>query len=427
MKSIASALLFVFAFQLLSNPAPPNSLGELNKYWCNLEAIPISNHALAKMTEAEIIEFHLNAVIDSLQRVELSTLRSDQKQKRENLLRVLQKYADDQLFPKNTFHRERTPYFIDKYGTACAVGHLIIESGHRDLADKISSEMNYSYLEDMPYPEISKWAEEHGFSIDELKWIQPTYGPNCQPGSAIDACDSSGCGCLLPDLNSWPQNWASYTVEYNDGNGWVVDSNLYWYYWCARVGDHRFTVTDSNNQQTTFIYNIGVIDYQVDTMVTSLGNAPCNGLLKSRSNKDYPSLHFQLHDSLANYVNSDSLYFDNLCPGNYRLRVTDLLYQCSSRWYNIHIPTSVTDLEEPVQDLTKLSLWPNPCKDVLSIELPFSQRVEIKIYNNGGQVVRCFSTAQKLNKVKIADLKEGYYYVQISGSNLSYSSPFVKL
>ncbi|MEX1132389.1 MAG: hypothetical protein WEC15_04120, partial [Flavobacteriales bacterium] len=91
------------------------------------------------------------------------------------LLGALHSYADRGLFPMNDLVPGRSPVFIDRLGNACAVGHLMISSGHAQLAEDISTEMNLAYVHDIALPEVAAWASTHGFTIDELAWIQPTY------------------------------------------------------------------------------------------------------------------------------------------------------------------------------------------------------------------------------------------------------------
>ncbi|MBX2974270.1 MAG: T9SS type A sorting domain-containing protein, partial [Flavobacteriales bacterium] len=84
--------------------------------------------------------------------------------------------------PQNHVLPYRNPIFIDPHGTACAVGQLMIESGHRDLAERIDAAMETGYLAEIIADErftapVSAWATEHGFTADELAWIQPGYSP----------------------------------------------------------------------------------------------------------------------------------------------------------------------------------------------------------------------------------------------------------
>jgi hypothetical protein len=51
----------------------------------------------------------------------------------------------------------------------------MISSGHAALAERIHQEMNLAYIHSIALPEVAVWAKDHGFTIDELAWIQPTY------------------------------------------------------------------------------------------------------------------------------------------------------------------------------------------------------------------------------------------------------------
>ena len=73
--------------------------------------------------------------------------------------------------------RYEVRYFIDDFGVHCAVGYLIEQSGNGDLALEISEKFNYNYIEDIPSSKMLDWAEKFGFTVDELKWIQPGYPP----------------------------------------------------------------------------------------------------------------------------------------------------------------------------------------------------------------------------------------------------------
>jgi hypothetical protein len=132
--------------------------------------------------EAERIATHLHMVRERLMARMPEGLSAEQQAERTQLLDRLAHYADEGRFPQNHVLPYRNPVFIDPYGTACAVGWLMIESGHRTLAEEISDAMNLAYVMDMPgtpqWPAIATWASEHGFGADELAWIQPGYPPS---------------------------------------------------------------------------------------------------------------------------------------------------------------------------------------------------------------------------------------------------------
>ena len=188
-----TTLLFtalVLSTAALCATLPPNTsatialhMREVNAQWNVQDPIAgTSQHAIAFGSEAARIAMHLHLVREQLAARKVLRLSAEQRNNREQLLGRLEAYADRGIFPQNELLSYRNPVFIDHYGTACAVGQLIIESGHRDLSERLSKEMNHGYVLDMPasqlWPEVAAWANEHGFTAQELAWIQPTYSPN---------------------------------------------------------------------------------------------------------------------------------------------------------------------------------------------------------------------------------------------------------
>jgi len=97
--------------------------------------------------------------------------------------KTLRKYKDAGSFPLNdTYSTSRTPIFIDRFGTPCAVAHLMNESGAQDLANEINKKHHAGYLSDIAKdielrPKIVRWAQENGYTIEDLALIQPGYTP----------------------------------------------------------------------------------------------------------------------------------------------------------------------------------------------------------------------------------------------------------
>lgn len=161
------------------NPTPTiqEQLCLLNKYW---QAVDIQNPILQKRTLISdwenLIQLHLELVENHLRNKDVSYLSLDQQEKRLAGLDILKDYWQEGRFPQNTQHPNQIiPYFIDDFNTACAVGHILRETGGNELAEKIKRENNYAYIEDMEYGELLEWAEEFGFEEEELRWIQPGY------------------------------------------------------------------------------------------------------------------------------------------------------------------------------------------------------------------------------------------------------------
>ena len=153
-------------------------LCDLNKYWLEIQPVESFYFEEVRFKDHEdLIKTHLELVEKYLRSNPPVELNNDQALKRSAGLDILNKYWNQARFPQNKFHADLRPYFIDDENTACAVGHIMRESGGVKLAEKISQTSNYAFIEDMNFEELPDWADEMGFSILELKWIQPSYGP----------------------------------------------------------------------------------------------------------------------------------------------------------------------------------------------------------------------------------------------------------
>jgi hypothetical protein len=152
-------------------------LSEINKEWLKHKEIsPLGS--ISFNSDVDRIQLHLNLVIGHLKVNVPSDFNSKQFSNRQILLEKLQQYADHKVFPVNKYHAVRQPYFVDEIGTNCAVGQMIYDSGFKDLVAKISQEHNYDYIADIHTAGLQEWANEFGFTLNELKWIQPTYNPS---------------------------------------------------------------------------------------------------------------------------------------------------------------------------------------------------------------------------------------------------------
>ena len=77
---------------------------------------------------------------------------------------------------------------------------------------------------------------------------------------------------------------------------------------------------------------------------------------------------------------------------------------------------------------TYFSLYPNPVKDVLTVD--FKQTIEVKsinIYNTLGQLVLVVPNAQDTNAVDVSNLTSGNYFIKINSDKGASTSKFIKL
>jgi MYXO-CTERM domain-containing protein len=122
------------------------------------------------------IERHLERVAQQLAQTEPVDLSPEQHQRRLESLEVLEAYRRAGEFPHNTERPgERVPVFRDREGRDCAVGALIRASGEGALADTVNARWHLDRVPEMQEPALLVWAQEHGFTEQELAEIQPSY------------------------------------------------------------------------------------------------------------------------------------------------------------------------------------------------------------------------------------------------------------
>jgi hypothetical protein len=156
------------------------------------------------------IRAHLLDVVEALGALDVAHLSPELAARRSQHLVVLTAYAHAGVFPQNDVLPYPTPVFIDRAGRACAVGHLMIESGARELAERIAADELTGYVPELQTPGILEWISASGLTAEECARIQPTYGP-CQDwfNESYLWAYSESCHPSTPNSTGWfPQFWA---------------------------------------------------------------------------------------------------------------------------------------------------------------------------------------------------------------------------
>jgi len=398
---------------------------QLNNYWSVFSPQHQFQEEGKLLNEKELIQLHLFSVEAHLRNNTPTNLNAAQKSKRLQLLDELKAYAANGVFPINSYHSKRTPYFIDNYGTACAVGQLIIQSGHSSLAHKVAQEDNYAYIENMSYPAIDKWADVHGFSELELRWIQPSYTPFCELGTVKDPLCKGQNGCinlnyqadaLIPPFKE--------KFEFNNGEGWKLDSNgTYMDFQGARVGDHRITVTDSMNTEKIYTVTINnAPEKTIDTLVTPPSSANhCDGNIQLTFNKGEKPFELTLMNQSINYFSQNvNGYFDSLCVGTYTIVIYDSNYCQHTKGITINHSTSL-----PEHDVRKLAeVFPNPFSNQLHIRSNGLRSYEYKLYTLTGKLIK--EGDLKTLKINTESLQEGIFFIELSNGINRFSQKIIK-
>ena len=130
--------------------------------------------------ERSRIQEHLARVARLMRAAPTSDLTDRQRKARDVALTWLDEYRAAGVFPHNHVDRDGpVPVFVDPHGTPCAVGYLMLRSGHDDLVEEIVSTDNLIRVGELRDDErVRAWLDKHGITLAEAALIQPWYNPS---------------------------------------------------------------------------------------------------------------------------------------------------------------------------------------------------------------------------------------------------------
>lgn len=398
-----------------SNPTVKEQLENLNQCWKdkNFDDQILKERILLK-DEIKLIQTHLSLVEQKLRDKNTDNLSTEQKTNRLKCLDILHDYWINGAFPKNLYHNKRTPYFIDNFGTACAVGQLIISSGCEDFAKKISNESNYLYIKELneKYSDLKNWADTYGFTIDELAWIQPGYV----------ICDTA---CNLSASISASGGQSPYTYLWNPSGQTSMSATGLCpatSYTCTVVDALGDTVAPSNCmivfQATVSMGNVLSIPSAspVYFSVSSTNdNGTCNGTATATPTSGTPPYSYYWNPS-----GQITQTATGLCQGTYTVVVTDLNSCSSVNIVTVNLTTGITETKN-----YSFILFPNPATDKLFTSFE-NLPSKVTIYNTLGEIVLVQLLVDVGAYIDISSLDNGVYFITIESSSVTTRQKIIK-
>jgi hypothetical protein len=124
------------------------------------------------------IQAHFDSVLGELRAVDLRALDAGRREKRSELVTVLEAYRNRGVFPHNYDVPERpTPTFIDpKTNVRCAVAHLVDYTGRGDIVTRVAAANNHVYVMELGADTaFAGWLDHHGITLAEAARIQMPY------------------------------------------------------------------------------------------------------------------------------------------------------------------------------------------------------------------------------------------------------------
>ena len=190
---------------------------------CLLVAAEAGSGPPDSAVERARIQAHLARVARLMRSAPTSHLTEQQQEARDVALMWLGEYRAAGVFPHNHVHPDgRVPVFVDPHGTPCAVGYLMLRSGHHDLVEEIVRTNNLIRVRELRDDErVRAWLEAHGITLEEAALIQPQYGPSPPPAQPTPV--ASGYRPATVGLSLATAAVASYTATLgaNRGTPWI--------------------------------------------------------------------------------------------------------------------------------------------------------------------------------------------------------------
>lgn len=407
-------LVFVFITPIIKAEKLPliEQLIALNSNW-QFKTLPpdIKDSSTQQLDDVTLIRLHFKLVEAELSTKAVKNLTAAQKENRQRSLARLHTYAERGVFPKNYHFNYRRPVFIDEHGSYCAVGELIKESGNDAFAQKVHHENNFGYISDLnkQYEALGAWAEENGFTTDELAWIQPCYGSTCADtvGLVHPSCYKGVNGYFRPDYVTFKsiKNRKLYKLIDTTWSTWSTDICGGFEPCYLVAGQYKWEVTDSVDIVHTFSATLVAPDSAVVTILQLGDFNACNGTIVVTPNGGAPPFRYRWQNETS--YTKDSIR-SGFCEQPVKITVIESRHIFCDQIFEFHTGT----LGVNTGTIDNLLLAPNPVIDRLTLT-GVTAATAIGIYNTIAQRVY-FAVLSGNTEIDLSSLNSGVYYFEIS-------------
>jgi hypothetical protein len=134
------------------------------------------------------IQAHFDSVLAELRARDVRALEAAPLANRARLIATLQAYRDRGLFPHNyDFPGQFVPTFVDrKTGVVCAVGHLLEQTGRRDIVERVANADNHVYVGELAADTaLQGWLDANGVTLAEAARVQVPYWNDAPPEGPV--------------------------------------------------------------------------------------------------------------------------------------------------------------------------------------------------------------------------------------------------
>lgn len=416
MKKILLPILLLLSNSIWSQEKSTPSLLEVNPFWKG-KNIPLYSAEKIK-TEKQLIQTHLRLVEQTLRNKPIPHLSASQKSNRFALLDELHIYWQNGKFPQNKYHNKRTPYFIDEKGTACAVGHLLLQTKQNEIVEAITQQCNFEKLNTLAtlYPTLNIWATENGFGLDELAWIQPLYCiPPSSPTLQHVSCFGGNDGEYYPDIDpSWtPPFTVQLYARWQDSLWFEIQAGC-----DLPAGDYKAEIIDADSM----VYEEYVTLTQPDTTFTleqiTHSNVGCDGTVLLGIVGATPEYSAFWPD-----INASANYREEMCPGDYLYVITHECGYYEEKTITIDQINSIQETE-----VLKVSIYPNPFETQLNIQIknaPNSMST-VCLYDISGKAIQRSAFTGNLSILNLEILNQGIYFMTIKNETSVVKQKLIK-